>query len=163
MPKVATGQWSRRAITHRSRPSRLRHLAACLLLGCAAALAQGSALTATDAWVRFTPGVDVAAAYLTLHNGGARALTVTAVSSPLASSAMIHETRMVNGESAMRPHEQLHLAPGETLRLAPGGLHIMLHLKAPTLKPGQEVPLALQLQDGTTLAVTARVRPLGAG
>jgi periplasmic copper chaperone A len=141
----------------------LRYLAACLLLGCAAALAQSSALTAADAWVRVTPGVDVAAAYLTLHNGGARAVTITAVSSPLASSAMIHETRMVNGESSMRPHEQLHLAPGETVRLAPGGLHIMLHLKAPTLQPGQDVPLTLRLQDGTTVGVAARVRPLGEG
>lgn len=140
----------------------MRHLAACLLLGCTVALAQGSSLTASDAWVRATPGVDVAAAYLTLHNGGARALTVTAVSSPLASSAMIHETRMVNGQSAMRPHEQLHLAPGESVHLAPGGLHIMLHLNAP-LKPGQDVPLTLQLQDGMSVAVTARVRPLGEG
>jgi periplasmic copper chaperone A len=133
----------------------LRHLAACLLLGCAAALAQGSALTATDAWVRATPGVDVAAAYVTLHNGGAKPLVITAVSSPLASTAMIHETRIVNGESSMRPHEQLRLAPGETVRLAPGGLHIMA--------VGQDVPLTLQLQDGTTLAVTARVRALGEG
>lgn len=133
------------------------------MLGCAAALAQGSTLTAADAWVRVTPGVDVAAAYLTLHNGGTKPVTVTAVSSPLASSAMIHESRMVNGESTMRPHEQLRLAPGETVRLAPGGLHIMLHLNAPTPTPGQSVPLTLRLQDGTTLAVTARVRPLGEG
>lgn len=143
--------------------SRLRHLAACLLLGCAAALAQVSALTASDAWVRVTPGVDVAAAYLTLHNGGSRPVTVTAVSSPLASSAMIHETRIVNGESTMRPHEQLRLAPGETVQLAPGGLHIMLHLNGRAPTPGQSVPLTLQLQDGTTLAVSARVRPLGEG
>lgn len=141
----------------------MRHLAACLLLGCAAALAQASALTATDAWVRATPGVDVAAAYVTLHNGGAKPLVVTAVSSPLASAAMIHETRIVNGESSMRPHEQLRLDPGQTVRLAPGGLHIMLHLKARTLTAGENVPLTLQLQDGTTLAVTARVRALGEG
>ena len=118
------------------------------------------ALSAQDAWIRATPGVDVAAAYLTLHNGGTQPVVVSGVSSPAAGAAMIHETTLVNGQATMRAHEPLRIAPGETVRFAPGGLHIMLMLKRP-LAPGDEVPLVLQLEGGASLEVTARVRALG--
>ncbi len=123
--------------------------------------AAAPALSATDAWVRVTPGADVAAAYLTLRNAGTQPITIVGVRSPLAGMAMIHETRLVGTQSTMRAHEQLRLAPGETVRFAPGGLHVMLHTLAHPLQPGDEVPLVLLLQDGGTLEVTARVRPLG--
>jgi copper(I)-binding protein len=119
------------------------------------------ALSAADAWVRATPGADVAAAYLTLHNAGAQPITIVGVRSPLAGMAMIHETKLVGTQSTMRAREQLRLAPGETVRFAPGGLHVMLHMLAHPLKPGDEVPLVLLLKDGGTLEVTARVHPLG--
>jgi len=77
--------------------------------------------------------------------------------------AMIHETRLVNGQSTMRAHEELSIAPGETLRLAPGGLHVMLHQTSRPLAIGEVVPLTLQLKGGGSLTVTARVRALGAG
>ena len=138
---------------------------ACLILiaSLMAALATAAAppaLSAQDAWVRATPGVDVAAAYLTLHNGGTQPVVVSGVSSPAAGAAMIHETTLVNGQATMRAHEPLRIAPGETVRFAPGGLHIMLMLKRP-LAPGDEVPLVLQLEGGASLEVTARVRALG--
>lgn len=134
--------------------------AACLALS--VALAQAPALSAQDAWVRATPGADVAAAYLTLHNGGTRAAVVIGVSSPAAATAMIHESAIVKGLSTMRPQERVQVAPGATVRLAPGGLHIMLLGLTRKLAPGDEVPLVLQLEGCGTLSVTARVRPLTA-
>ncbi len=119
------------------------------------------ALSAADAWIRATPGADVAAAYLTLHNAGTQPVTIVGVRSPLAATAMIHETKLVGMQSTMRAREQLRLAPGETVRFAPGGLHVMLHMLTHPLKPGDEVPLVLLLEDGGTLELTARVRPLG--
>jgi periplasmic copper chaperone A len=138
--------------------------AACLvLLAATVSTAAPPALTAQDAWVRATPGVDVAAAYLTLHNAGTQPVWVSGVRSTAAQSAMIHETTFVNGESAMRPHERLRIAAGETVRLAPGGLHIMLHgLKRP-LAVGDEVPVTLLLEGGGSITAIARVRPLGDG
>ena len=112
------------------------------------AAAQPVALTVEDAWIRATPAVDVAAAYLTLHNSGTRPVVVSAVRSPVAAAAMIHETTMVNGQSRMRAHEPLRIAPGETVRFAPGGLHIMLHTLARPLADGEEVPLLLLLDGG---------------
>jgi periplasmic copper chaperone A len=138
--------------------------AACLVLLTAAVSAGAPpALTAQDAWIRATPGVDVAAAYLTLRNAGSQPVVVTGVRSPAAESAMIHATTLINGESTMRPHESLRIAPGETVRFAPGGLHIMLHgLKRP-LAVGEEVPVTVLLEGGGSVTALARVRPLGDG
>jgi periplasmic copper chaperone A len=131
-----------------------------LLAGSSSLRAQAAALSAQDAWIRAIPGSDVAAAYLTLHNGGTRPISIVGVRSPRAHEAMIHETSLVNGQSRMRPHERVALAAGETLRLTPGGLHIMLHGLTPPLSPGEEVPIELLLEGGGSVAVTARVRAL---
>jgi periplasmic copper chaperone A len=119
-------------------------------------------LTVTDAWVRAIPGAAVAAAYMRLHNGGTRPVRVTGVRSTLAGHAMIHETRLENGVSTMRPHEPLVVAPGATVELRPGGLHVMLHDLAHPLAVEEQVPLELLLEGGGRVAVSARVRPLSA-
>lgn len=124
--------------------------------------ANAQSLVVQDAWIRATPGVDIAAAYLTLRNTSATAVTVTGVQSPIAGHAMIHETKVEGGQSKMRPHEQLVLAPGATVKLEPGGLHVMLHDLQQPLTVGQQVPLVIVLAGGGTLQVTAVVRPLGA-
>ena len=124
--------------------------------------AAATRLTVTDAWVRAIPGADVAAAYMTLHNGGRERLVVVGVRSALAGHAMIHETRVVNGVSTMRSHEPLVVAPGVSVTLAPDGLHVMLHDLAHPLAVGTEVPLEILLEGGGVVAVSARVRPLSA-
>jgi periplasmic copper chaperone A len=151
----------------RAQHTRLRHSAAlpalslALLCGGAGAYAQAPALSVQDAWIRAIPGSDVAGAYLTLHNSGTQPLFVVGVRSPRAQQAMIHETTVVNGQSRMRVRERLRVGPGETVRLAPGGLHIMLHMLTRPLTPGEEVPLTLLLEGGASVAVSARVRALG--
>ena len=131
-----------------------------ILIPALSAAAPPPALSAQDAWVRATPGVEVAAAYLTLHNGGTQPVVVNGVTSPAAGAAMIHESSLVNGQSTMRAHEPLRLGAGETVHFAPGGLHIMLHSLKHPLAPGDEVPLVLRLEGGGSLTVTARVRAL---
>ena len=143
----------------------MRPLAAYLLLLLAAwvqaAHAGPPGITVTDAWVRAIPGSDVAAAYFTVSNAGSQPATIVGIRSPVAASAMIHETAMAGAQSTMRPHERLALPAGQTVHLSPGGMHVMLmNLKQP-LNPGDTVPLLLLLDGGTSIAVTARVRPLG--
>jgi periplasmic copper chaperone A len=137
-------------------------LAACLAL-CALALRAWAApppLSVSDAWIRATPGAAVAAAYLTLHNGGNAPVTVTGVRSSVAGMAMIHQTQLIGTQSTMRARAALEIAPGETLQFAPGGLHVMLQELAHPLQPGEDVPLLLLLKDGGTVSVVARVRAL---
>jgi hypothetical protein len=117
-------------------------------------------LTVADAWVRAVPGAAVAAAYMKLHNAGRQPVRVIGVQSALAGHAMIHETRLENGVSTMRPHEPLVIAPGASVELEPGGLHVMLHDLAHPLAVDEQVPLELLLEGGGHVAVSARVRPL---
>lgn len=147
----------------------MRPLAACLSLLLAALLAAGvhsahaaaPTLTVTDAWVRAIPGSDVAAAYFTVSNTGTGPATIVGARSPAAADVMIHETAMAGAQSTMRPHAQLPLAPGQSVHFSPGGLHLMLmNLKQP-LHPGDAVALVLLLDGGTSVTVTAHVRPLG--
>jgi len=99
---------------------------------------------------------------MTLRNTGKTSITVTGVESPVAGHAMIHETKIEGGQSKMRPHEQLVIAPGATVKLQPGGLHVMMHdLKQP-LAVGGKVALVVRLSGGATVQATAAVRPLSA-
>ena len=124
--------------------------------------APASALSAAGAWVRAIPGAAVAAAYMTLHNGGQQPVRVIGVRSAVAGHAMIHETRLENGVSTMRPHEPLEIPPGASVELKPGGLHVMLHDLAHPLAVDEQVPLELLLDGGGRVEVRARVRPPGA-
>lgn len=120
------------------------------------------ALIVQDAWAREVPGSDVAAVYLTLRNPTKQAISIVGVESSLASHAMIHETKTDSGQSRMRPHEQLVIPAGQTVKLEPGGLHVMLHGIARPAAVGQSVPLVLLLSDGNKVQVAATVRPLTA-
>jgi copper(I)-binding protein len=131
------------------------------LLLASAALCQTLPLSAHDAWIRAAPGSDVAAAYMILRNVSTNPVTVTAVQSPIADHAMIHETSAQGGQSRMRAHEQLVIPVGQSVKLEPGGLHVMLHGLTHPLTAGESVPLVLTIAGGGTLQVTARVRPLG--
>jgi len=133
------------------------------LLALRVADTQPPRLSAQQAWIRITPGSQVAAAYLTLHNAGTAPVVIVGVRCPCAGHAMIHETTLADGLSTMRPHERLRVAGGETVQLAPDGLHIMLSMLTWPLLPGEQVPLELLLEGGGTVAVTARVRALGDG
>jgi periplasmic copper chaperone A len=133
-----------------------------LLLAAWLQAAYGAApnITVTDAWVRAIPGSDVAAAYFTASNAGPQPATIIGIRSPVATSAMIHETTQVGTQSTMRPHERLSLAPGQSVHLIPGGMHVMLMSLRQALHPGDEVPLVLLLDGGASVAVSARVRAL---
>ncbi|HEY3785760.1 MAG TPA: copper chaperone PCu(A)C [Steroidobacteraceae bacterium] len=128
----------------------------------ATALAQTPPLVVQDAWIRAAPGSDVAAAYLSLRNSTAKPITITSVYSPVASHSMIHETSVLAGQSRMRPHERLTVPAGQTVKLEPGGLHVMLQGLSRPLTVGEKVPLVLALAGGSTVQLTATVRPLNA-
>jgi periplasmic copper chaperone A len=149
-------------LSHRTEFTYVRLYAALMMLAACSAWAQSSALVARDAWTRQTPGSDVAAIYLTLQNPTKQPITVVSIASSAASMAMIHESRTEGGISKMRAHEQLVIAPGETVKFEPGGLHVMLHGLTQPLAVGQSIPLVIQLADGTRVSVTAVVRPLTA-
>ena len=122
-----------------------------------------SNLVVAGAWIRQpAPGADVAAVYLSLENVGTRAVKLISVECPLASMAMMHETRESGGQSQMRGLNAVSLAPGASTAFTPGGKHIMLQGLAHPLQVGERVPIVLVFAGGIKLHVTALVRPIGA-
>jgi copper(I)-binding protein len=56
----------------------------------------------------------------------------------------------------------VELPPGETVTLAPAGLHVMLTDLAAPLKQGEVVPVDLTFEKAGTVRVEARIGKLGA-
>ncbi len=70
---------------------------------------------------------------------------------------------MNNGVMTMRPLDKgLAIEPGKTVKLAPGGYHLMLmDLKNP-LKQGDKVPLTLEFEKAGKVALSLDVQGVGA-
>jgi copper(I)-binding protein len=142
------------------------------VLAAAAALAVPIAFAAesvkvANAWVRApVSGQKTAAAYLELTAD--RNLALVAAGSPAAGRVEMHSMTMDGGVMRMRALPRVDLPAGQTVRLAPGGTHLMLlELKQP-LKPGDKLPLTLSLQPSeptasslTTITVEAEIRAAG--
>lgn len=116
-------------------------------------------VTVTGPWARASliagrPG----AAYMVLTNTGADPVTLTGARTPAAGMTMIHKTETdANGVSSMSAAGDLVIAPGATLRIAPGGLHVMLMKLAQPLKEGTSFALTLTFAGGGTLDVEVPV------
>jgi len=119
---------------------------------------QAGDISIQHAWSRPTAeGMSMGVGYLTLTNRGKTPDTLLSVSSPVAESVEIHETRMVDGMARMRPRADLTLAPGSTVKLEPNGIHLMLvGLRSP-LKAGGTLPLTLEFRGAGRITIEARV------
>ena len=141
--------------------------AALLVLSGASSQAQeikAGDLVITQAWSRATPaGAKVAGGYLTIENKGATPDRLISGSGDVAGKVEIHEMAMNNGVMTMRPLDKgLTIEPGKTVKLAPGGYHLMLmDLKNP-LKQGEKVPLALEFEKAGKVALSLDVQGVGA-
>lgn len=134
-------------------------LAALLLMSQAPTALADATLQVTDAWIREAPpGAGMLAGYLTLANTGDTPIVVEAVSSPAFAAVEIHQSLVEDGIARMLPVEALTVPPHGTLRLEPGGYHLMLMHPAQPLAAGENVVLRLQPADGACVTVTATVR-----
>ncbi|WP_291868165.1 copper chaperone PCu(A)C [Bradyrhizobium sp.] len=121
-------------------------------------------LVITKAWSRATPGgAKVAGGYLTIENKGAAADRLIGGSADVAGKFEVHEMAMNNGVMTMRHLEKgLVIEPGKTIRLAPGGYHLMLmDLKSP-LKQGDKLPVTLEFEKAGEVKLAFDVQGVGA-
>lgn len=132
-----------------------------LFAAASATFAQATApVTVQGAWARSTvTGQDSTGAYMTLT--AREPLTLLGAQTPAAGIVELHEMKMVGEVMKMRASDSLPLAPGQPLRLAPGGYHFMLmDLQAP-FKAGSAFPMTLLFRDArgkeSRLAVTVPV------
>lgn len=140
------------------------HAYALLLAGFISALAvpaQAGSVRVDNAWVRATaPGQKVAGGFMDLTADAD--MTLVGGSSPVSRHFELHLMRMENGVMEMRALKQILLPKGKTIRLEPGGLHVMfIDLKQP-IRAGQKVPVNLTFKDADgkerKVAVEARAR-----
>lgn len=122
-------------------------------------------VSVANAWVRPpAPGQTTASAYVELTS--TRDAALVGAGSAAAARVEMHSMTVDGGVMRMRALPRIELPAGQTVKLAPGGIHLMLiDLKQP-LKAGGTVPLVLSVQatgpsSGTslrTLNVQAEVR-----
>ena len=121
-------------------------------------------LVISQAWTRATPkGAKTGGGYLTIENKGTAPDTLLGGSADIAGSVQVHEMSMDNGAMKMRPLDKgLAIEPGKTVKLAPGGYHLMLmDLKSP-LKKGDKLPLTLEFEKAGKVQVSFDVQGVGA-
>ncbi|WP_372399182.1 copper chaperone PCu(A)C [Azospirillum sp. HJ39] len=100
-------------------------------------------------------------AYLSLTNGGTAEDRLLAASTPVAEKAELHTHLNENGVMKMREVPAIAVPPGETVKLAPGGLHVMLlGLKQPLVK-GSNFPLTLRFEKAGNVDVEVAVQAAG--
>ena len=102
------------------------------------------------------------AAYLTIRNTGDAPDRLLSVSSPLAEHAAVHAMERTNGSLRMYALPGLDIAPGETVVLAPGGMHLMLVGLRRKLIEGEALPLILEFERAGRIEVEAVILPFAA-
>jgi hypothetical protein len=131
--------------------------ALCCAVALAAAAQDQRPPSVAGAWARATPpGVDTGAVYLTVTNGAAPDALVGARSSA-ARAVELHGHFDKNGVLEMRKLERQPLAAGQTLELAPLGLHLMLLGLAAPLVPGRDIAVTLVFERAGAVEVTVPV------
>jgi copper(I)-binding protein len=121
-------------------------------------------LVITQAWTRATPnGAKIGGGYLSIENKGTSPDRLVGGSADIAGKLEVHEMAMQDGVMKMRPVDSgLTIDAGKTVKLAPGGYHLMMFdLKNP-LKQGDTVPVTLKFEKAGEVKVTLSVQGIGA-
>ncbi len=121
-------------------------------------------LVISQAWSRATPnGAKIGSGYFTIENKGTTADKLVGVTGEISGKIEVHEMSMNNGVMKMRPVDGgVTIDPGKTVKLAPGGYHLMImDLKSP-LKQGDKLPLTLSFEKAGKVAVVLDVEGIGA-
>lgn len=109
-------------------------------------------------WSReMPPSAPNAAAYFTLHNAG-EADRLSAVSTPLAQKAELHEHIHRDGLMKMQQVEAVDVPAGGAVQFAPMGYHVMLFGLKQQMKDGERFPLTLHFDKAGDVEVEVAVQ-----
>jgi hypothetical protein len=64
---------------------------------------------------------------------------------------------MKDGMMSMEPVDSLTIDPGTSLQLLPGGLHLMMMHPVEATRPGDDIEVILQLDDGSEQRLMMKV------
>jgi periplasmic copper chaperone A len=123
--------------------------------------ASTQALTLIDGFVRaMPPGQSTTAIFLTLRNDLNTQVDIIDIEANIGHHAMLHKTIVKDDMAKMVHLENVSIAPNATLKLAPGGMHIMIMGVSQSLTLGQQVSVTLHFGDQTqqTLEVPVELK-----
>jgi copper(I)-binding protein len=142
-----------------------RALAVCGMFWYTLVAANASAQTVEikDAWIRGTvAGQKASGAFMSLTSRAPARLVAAA--SPVAGVVEIHNMKMEGNVMKMFAVDGIDLPANRTVKLAPGGYHVMLMGLKRTLKAGDRVPLKLTFElagkKRETMETDVEVRPV---
>lgn len=116
-------------------------------------------LVVTQAWVKLAPpSSSVNAVYMQLSNEQLQTQVITSVGADCCVMAMLHKTRYEQDKVYMDHLENLSVSAGETVRLQPAGLHIMLMKPQKPLLVDDVVVLMLTFADNTEQKIPVTVK-----
>jgi len=119
-------------------------------------------ISVNEAWARATFALaKTGAVYMTIHNDSQSDVSLIKASVAPSTAAMtqIHHTIMKDEMMVMQELEEgITIAKGQSISLAPGGLHIMLMGLTGPLKAGESVDLTLYFSDESTLLTKVPVK-----
>lgn len=115
-------------------------------------------------WSRATPpAAKTGAGYMTILNKGTTADRLIAISSAAAGRVEVHRMTMDGTIMRMRPvPEGVEIGPGQSVKLEPGGFHLMMMELREPLKQGQKVPVTLRFERAGPVTVELAVEAMGA-
>lgn len=126
---------------------------------------QGAVVTAggleiSSYWAKaMLPGQPAGGGYLSVTNKGDAPDRLLSASSPASGMVEIHTMEVVDDVMTMRPVEGgLEIAPGATVELKPGGMHLMFMQVAKPFGEGETVPVTLQFEKAGAVEIALPVR-----
>ena len=110
------------------------------------------------------PGAPVGAGFMTITNTGTTDDTLIAAASDIAGDVQLHNMRVENDVMKMYEMEGgIPIPAGQTVTLAPGGLHVMFMQMKGQLVEGEDVKVTLTFARAGTVDVVLAVRDVAAG
>ena len=112
----------------------------------------------TEVWAKESiPGTSTSAMFATLYNTTRKPTELVKVIVEGIDKAELHSHSEQNGMMQMRRVEAVEVGSRATVKLAPGGFHVMLfQIKSP-LKAGTELAVEFQFSNGENVAAVAKV------
>ena len=116
-------------------------------------------LQITEAWIKNLPmSVPMRAGYMDISNNQAETIKIEWLKSEAFARIEIHRSVEKDGMMSMHPVSVLAISSGETVRLAPGGIHLMMMNPLKTLAPGEYCVVTIGYDDQSTQTIEMIVR-----
>lgn len=107
--------------------------------------AHAQSMQVKDAWLRGTvPAQKATGAFMEIS--GKQAGRLVSAESPAAASVELHTMSMKDGVMKMTQVDGIDVPAGQTVKLAPGGYHVMFMGLKQQMKAGERVPLKLTFE-----------------